>query len=56
MIFGNTGKEMKMNPMDLAKSISHIRKTAAILNKIGNIIPTKYRIKCIGVVSNQLII
>ena len=46
MIFvGNTGQDMKMNPMDYATTISHIRKTAAILNKIANIFPNKMLLK-----------
>ena len=39
--FGNTGQDMKMNPLDYAKLISHILKTAAILKKIANIFPSK---------------
>jgi len=30
-----------MNPLDFAMLNSHIRKTAAILNKIANIFPAK---------------
>ena len=38
---GNTGQDMKMNPMDYATTTSHILKADAILNKIANINPNK---------------
>ncbi len=39
--FGNQNQEMIIGPMDYATTISHIRKNAAILKKIANIIPVK---------------
>ena len=53
---GNSGQDMKVHPMDYVLTTSHILKTAAILNKIANIIPTKCCLKCYGALSNQLII
>jgi tRNA G37 N-methylase TrmD len=47
-IVGNTGQDMKMNPMDYAIINSHILKTAAILKKIANIFPAKCYQKCNG--------
>ena len=49
MIFGNTGQDMKMNPMDYATATSHILIADAILNKIANINPNKCYQKCNGV-------
>jgi hypothetical protein len=46
---GNTGQDMKMNPMDYATATSHILKADAILNKIDNINPNKCNQKCNGV-------
>jgi tRNA G37 N-methylase TrmD len=45
---GNTGQEMKMNPMDYAFTTSHILITAAILNKIANIFLKLFYQKCNG--------
>ena len=38
---GNTGQEVKMNPIDYVTITSHILNAGAILNKIANIIPNK---------------
>jgi tRNA G37 N-methylase TrmD len=45
---GNTGQDLKMNPMDYAIATLHIIKTAAILKKIANIFPNKHCQKCNG--------
>jgi hypothetical protein len=41
IFYGIKSQGLKMNPLDLANSISHFRKTAAMLNKIANIFPVK---------------
>jgi hypothetical protein len=45
---GNTGQEVKMNPIDYVTITSHILNAGAILNKIANIIPNKCYQKCNG--------